>query len=289
MHHRRGTFMKTKITVVCENSVVVPAPPLIGEHGFSCLIEAEDATLFDTGQGFGIVNNMQRMGKQFDGIKRIILSHGHFDHTGGLLTVLQNKKEKTPVYLHPDAFIEKKAVIPLPQNTIELPIGMRASKEEYEKAGAEFHFIKGFTKITGSLSALSDVKRPADWKTWDVRLKQKINGEIIDDPFTDDLSLLINTESGPVVLLGCAHAGIVEILDDLSEKTGLREFHAVIGGTHLENAPEDYVVRAMETLKGYRVKKIAVSHCTGLKMAARFAAEFKNEFANASVGSSFEF
>jgi 7,8-dihydropterin-6-yl-methyl-4-(beta-D-ribofuranosyl)aminobenzene 5'-phosphate synthase len=281
--------MKTKITVLCENSVIVPAPPLIGEHGFSCLIEAEDATLFDTGQGFGIVNNMQRMGKQFDGIKRIILSHGHFDHTGGLLTVLQNKKEKTPVYMHPDAFIEKKAVIPLPQNTIEMLIGMRASKEEYEKAGAEFNFIRGFTKISDSISALSDVKRPADWKTWDVRLKQKVNGAIVDDPFTDDLSLLIDTESGPVVLLGCAHAGIVEILNDLSEKTGHREFHAVIGGTHLENAPENYVARAMETLKSYRVKKIAVSHCTGLKMAGRFAAEFKNESANASVGSSFEF
>lgn len=281
--------MKTKITVLCENSVIVPAPPLIGEHGFSCLIESEDATLFDTGQGFGIVNNMGKMGKQFDSIKRIVLSHGHFDHTGGLLTVLQNKQEKTPVYLHPDAFNDKKAVVVLPQNTIELPIGMRASKEDFEKAGAEFNFIKGFTKITDSISALSEVKRPADWKTWDVRLKQKINGEIKDDPFTDDLSLLINTESGPVVLLGCAHAGIVEILNDLSEKTGNKEFHAVIGGTHLENAPEEYVALAMDTLKKFKVKKIAVSHCTGLKMAGRFAAEFKNEFANASVGSSFEF
>jgi len=281
--------MKTKITVLCENSVIVPAPPLIGEHGFSCLIESEDATLFDTGQGFGIENNMGKMGKQFDSIKRIVLSHGHFDHTGGLLTVLQNRKEKTPVYLHPDAFNDKKAVVPLPQTTIEMPIGMRASKEDYEKAGAEFNFIKGFAKITDSISALSEVKHPADWKTWDVRLKQKINGEIQSDPFTDDLSLLINTESGPVVLLGCAHAGIVEILDDLSEKTGFKEFHAVIGGTHLENAPEEYVALAMDTLKKYRVKKVAVSHCTGLKMAGRFAAEFKNEFANASVGSVFEF
>jgi 7,8-dihydropterin-6-yl-methyl-4-(beta-D-ribofuranosyl)aminobenzene 5'-phosphate synthase len=281
--------MKTKITVLCENSVIVPAPPLIGEHGFACLIESEDATLFDTGQGFGIVNNMQKMGKQFDAIRQVVLSHGHFDHTGGLLTVLQNRKEKTPVYVHPDAFNDKKAVIPLPQNTIEMPIGMRASKEEFEQAGADFKFIKGFVKITDSLSALSDVKRPSDWKTWDVRLKQKINGEIKDDPFTDDLSLLITTDSGPVVLLGCAHAGIVEILDDLSERTGHKEFHAVIGGTHLENAPEGYVLKAMETLKQYHVKKIAVSHCTGLKMAARFAAEFKNEFANASVGSVFEF
>jgi 7,8-dihydropterin-6-yl-methyl-4-(beta-D-ribofuranosyl)aminobenzene 5'-phosphate synthase len=281
--------MKTKLTVLCENSVMVPVPPLIGEHGFSCLIESEDTTLFDTGQGLGIMNNLGKMGKSIDAISRIVLSHGHYDHTGGLLTVLQNKKEKTPVYLHPDAFNDKKAVIVLPQKTIEMPIGMPASKEECEKAGAEFNFIKGFTRITSSISALSDVKRPMDWKTWDTRLKQKINGVINDDPFTDDLSLVITTESGPVVLLGCAHAGIVEILNDFSEKTGYKEFHAVIGGTHLENAPEDYVTLALETLKKYRVKKIAVSHCTGLKLSGRFAAEFKNEFANASVGSTFEF
>lgn len=281
--------MKTKITVLCENSIIVPAPPLIGEHGFSCLIESEDTTLFDTGQGLGIINNMKAMGKTIGGINRIILSHGHFDHTGGLLPVLQFAVVKMPVFLHPAAFNDKKAVISLPQKTIEMPIGMRASQEEYEQAGANFNFIQGFVKITDSISALSEVKRPSDWKTWDVRLKQKINGEIKDDPFTDDLSLLINTESGPVVLLGCAHAGIVEILNDLSEKTGFKEFHAVIGGTHLENAPEEYVALAMDTLKKYHVKKIAVSHCTGLKMAGRFAAEFKNEFANASVGSSFEF
>ncbi len=281
--------MKIKITVVCENSVIVPAPPLIGEHGFSCLIESEDTTLFDTGQGFGIVNNMGKMGKQFDAIQRIILSHGHYDHTAGLLPVLQSRKERVPVYVHPDAFIEKKAVVVLPQTTIEMPIGMRASREDYEKAGADFVHTRGFEKITDSISAISDVRHPDGWKTWDTRLKRKSDGKLEDDPFTDDLSLLISTESGPVVLLGCAHAGIVEILNDLSEKTGNREFHAVIGGTHLENAPEEYVAFAMDTLKKFKVKKIGVSHCTGLKMAGRFAAEFENEFANASVGSSFEF
>lgn len=281
--------MKTKISVICENSVFVPLP-LVGEHGFSCFIESEDVTLFDTGQGLGIINNLTRTGKDINGINRIILSHGHYDHTGGLLPVLNSRKEKTPVYVHPDAFNDKQALFQLPDgNTFSAPIGAPASREEYEKAGAEFNFIRGFVKINGSISALSEVNRPSGWKTWDVRLKQKINNEITDDPFMDDLSLLISTESGPVVLLGCAHSGLIEILDDFSAKTGCSEFHAVIGGTHLGNAPESYITQAIEALRRYRVKIVAPSHCTGPVVAARFASEFKKEFTFASVGSVFEF
>jgi 7,8-dihydropterin-6-yl-methyl-4-(beta-D-ribofuranosyl)aminobenzene 5'-phosphate synthase len=280
--------MRTRITILCENSVIVPLP-LIGEHGFSCLIESEDTTLFDTGQGLGIINNMKALGKNRGAIQRIILSHGHYDHTGGLLDILHFAVVKMPVFLHPAAFNIKHAVITSPGSTIEIPIGMRATKEEYESTGAEFRYINGFSGITDSISAISEVAHSSGWKAWDTRLKQTINGVMTDDPFTDDLSLVITTESGPVVLLGCAHAGIVEILDGLSEKTGYRQFHAVIGGTHLENAPEDYIKAASDTLRKYSVKKIAVSHCTGLRIACRFAAEFRNEFAHASVGSVFEF
>ncbi|HSA13846.1 MAG TPA: MBL fold metallo-hydrolase, partial [Spirochaetota bacterium] len=208
-----------------------------------------------------------------------------------LLALLQNRTNKSPlpVYLHKDAFIEKLAVVSMPGVHIEKPIGMRASKNDYESAGAAFNTVSGFFGVTDSIAAISDIKRPGGWKTWDGRLKQKTEAGIIDDPFRDDLSLLIETESGPVVLLGCAHAGIVEILDDLAESSGRSEFHAVIGGTHLESAPEEYVVRAIETLKKYNVKKIAASHCTGFRVACRFAAEFRERFANASAGAVFEF
>ncbi len=280
--------MKTRLTVLCENSVYVPFP-LIGEHGFSCLIEDDETTLFDTGQGLGILNNMKVLGKDPAAIQRIVLSHGHYDHTGGLLQVLKSRNGKTDVYVHPAAFNAKVAQIPTPGDPIEIPIGMRASKEEYEAAGADFRTMTGYTAITDRISALSEVKRPEGWTTWDTRLKQKNGDKAVSDPFDDDVSLLITTDSGPVVLLGCAHAGIVEILDDLSKRSGHGKFHAVIGGTHLETAPEDYVKRAIEALRAYDVKKVAVSHCTGFARAALFASEFPDSFATASVGSVFEF
>jgi 7,8-dihydropterin-6-yl-methyl-4-(beta-D-ribofuranosyl)aminobenzene 5'-phosphate synthase len=120
-------------------------------------------------------------------------------------------------------------------------------------------------------------------------LKAEVDGAVRNDPFNDDLSLLIETSSGPVVLLGCAHAGMVEILDQIAEASGCKEFYAVIGGTHLGSAPDDYVKRAMDAMDRYNVQVVAVSHCTGFRVACAFAARFGERFVNASVGRVFEF
>lgn len=281
--------MKTKITILCENSIATPFP-LIGEHGLSVLIEADDTTLFDTGQGLGILHNAKTLGKDITAIKRIILSHGHYDHTGGLMQVLQTLNRPIDVFAHHDVFTNKVAIIPLGNQTLEAPIGVRASKEEFEKSGAVFKPISGFTAITHTLKAITEINRPQSWQGFDQRLKVKQpDGSIKDDLFNDDCSLIIDTDCGPVVLLGCAHAGIVEILHDIAEQTGYKEFHAVIGGTHLESAPEEYVKRAIDALKHFKVKKIGTSHCTGFKVACKMYQEFKESFVQATCGAVFEF
>lgn len=279
--------MIKKVTVICENSVQVPFP-LIGEHGLSILIEGgEDTTLFDTGQGLGVVHNLKTLGKNITAIKRIILSHGHYDHTGGLLPVLKERGGIVPVYLSNSAFNEKVAQLPSGDTH---PIGMKHPREIYEENGAKFFEVTdGMCRIIESISSLSGVKHEPEWRMWDKSLKIKSESGVIDDLFSDDLSLLLDTPSGPVVLLGCAHAGMVEILDQISENTGIKKFHAVIGGTHLDSAPEEYVLKAIDTVKKYDVDKIGVSHCTGFRVAARFASEFGEKFVNASVGRVFEF
>ena len=279
--------MIKKVTVICENSVQVPFP-LIGEHGLSFLIEdGEDITLFDTGQGLGVVHNLKTLNKSIPDIRRIILSHGHYDHTGGLLAVLKEHGGTLPVYLNGAAFNEKEALL---QSGATVSIGMRQTRDEYEENGAKFYeVIEGNCRIIDSITSLSGVKHESGWKPWDKMLKVKSGSIVSDDLFRDDLSLLLETESGPVVLLGCAHAGMVEILDQFSESTGIKKFHAVIGGTHLESAPEEYVLKAIDAVKRYKVDKIAVSHCTGFKVACRFASEFGDKFINASVGKVFNF
>lgn len=280
-----------KVTVICENTVGVPMPRgLMGEHGLAFLIEDEKTTLYDTGQGVGIINNLKILGKDVNAVDRIIISHGHYDHTGGLMQILENRNAAMPVFLHSDAFMQKIAFIEIPDGNIELPIGFPFAREDYEKKGAEFHFVDHFSEISPHIFAISDIKRPDGWKTWDIRLKCKSDNQtVIEDPFNDDLSLLIETDSGPVVLLGCAHAGIVEILDDLSEKTGHKEFFAVIGGTHLGSAPEPYIEKAIQTLKNYHIKMVGTSHCTGPYAAGTIMSHFKKEFVASAVGASFQF
>lgn len=279
-----------RVTILCENTVGVPVPMgLMGEHGLSFWIEDNGVTLYDTGQGVGIINNLARLGKDVNAIDRIILSHGHYDHTGGLMPVLTTRAAGLPVYAHADAFRNKVGVIPTPDGELAVPIGFQNSKEEYVQNGAEFKFVDHFTPIDRRLFTISDVARPEGWTTWDTRLKLSENGKILEDPFNDDLSVLLETDSGPVVLLGCAHAGIVEILDDLSAKTGHREFHAVIGGTHLGTASEEYISKALDTFKKYKVKVLGTSHCTGFYASARIMAHFKKEFVSANVGCGFDF
>lgn len=279
-----------KVTVLCENTVGVPFPlGLRGEHGLSFLIEGNRKILYDTAQGVGIINNMAVLGKDVDAIDHIVISHGHYDHTGGLMPVLENRKGSVPVYLHKEAFKKKVALVEMPKDSFELPIGFQYSQKEYEEKGAEFNFINNYTEIGEGVYALSDVERPLGWKTWDTRLKCKDGENTIDDPFNDDLTLLLETGSGPVVLLGCAHAGIVEILNDLSNKTGHKEFFAVIGGTHLGTATDDYIEKAIETMKNYKVKVVGPSHCTGPVVSATIMSKFKNEFTHAAVGSVYDF
>ncbi len=280
--------MKNKITVICENSVYLPFP-FIAEHGLAILIEGDGVTLFDTGQGKGLINNLELLGKNPETIDQVLISHGHYDHTGGLLSLLQSRKKETPIYAHPDAFIEKIALLSDGPKPSSIEIGFPENRKTYEENGAVFHEADGLVPVTKSTSFITNIKREPDWQGWDTRLMRQDGDDLIPDPFIDDGSLLLDTESGPVVLLGCAHAGVVEILDDLAERKGIDRFHAVIGGSHLASAPEEYFEKAIKALKKYQLKVIALSHCTGFEAACRVRNIFPDEFSTASIGQTFEF
>ncbi len=275
-----------KIGVLCENTVLGPMG-LTGEHGFAAYIEKDDKKiLFDTGQGMSLANNANILGIDLSKIGTVILSHGHYDHTGGLPAVLYPPRG-VKVIAHPDIFTEKFAEIETPTAKSSVFIGIKLRREFLEGSlKACFEFVKEFKEIMPGIFFSGEIPKKTDFERPDTRLKVRRNGDMILDPLLDDISLLIETDKGPVILLGCAHSGVVNIMNHFSEKTGHKKFHAVIGGTHLGfmQTAGGQLQKSMDAFDDYKIDLIAVSHCTGMEGAAICYNRFKNRFAFASVG-----
>jgi len=283
--------MSTKITILCENTAGAMFG-LIGEHGFSALIEKDgEKILFDTGQGFTLKHNASILGVDFKEINKIVISHGHYDHTGGLMDALYPPRG-AKVYLHPDCFGAKYAKLNTPKGTDYMYIGIKFKKEILEDSlKAEFVYLKEFTEISKGIYFSGEVPKEERFAIKDTRLVVRTDdGQYIEDPFNDDISLLIETDKGPVVLLGCAHSGVVNILRYFSKKTGYKKFYGVIGGTHLGFFPPgEELNNILDELERFSVELVAVSHCTGPVAASHCYMKFKERFEFANVGWSKEF
>ncbi len=274
--------MSIRLTVLCENNVDKVSPyGLLGEHGFACHLQTPDGEfLFDTGGGMTIMNNAKLLGIDFTKLQGIMFSHGHFDHTGGFKHVLE-LTGKIPVYAHPDLFSEH-----FSQNSGKLTkIGIPWPQDELEQLGANFIFSAEPYAVTADLTLSGDIPRRSTVETGDPNLLSlDESGQQIADPLHDDLSLFINTEKGLVILLGCAHAGLINIIDHAIKVTGQNQIYMVIGGTHLKFCSDEQMNATLDRLEELKVEKIGTSHCTGLRGARILADRFGDRFFFASVG-----
>jgi len=279
-----------KITILCENTAIA-AMGITGEHGFAALIEKDgEMLLMDTGQGLSLLNNARALQVNLTEVNRLVLSHGHFDHTGGLPQVLAPPRG-VEIIAHPDIFDTKYAELDTPAGKMKIFIGMRFSRDWLEKGlMARFNFQKEFIEISDNIFFSGEVPRKTEFEHPDTRLLVERNGSFEPDPLLDDISLLVETDKGPVILLGCAHAGTVNVMKHFSEKTGHEKFYAVIGGTHLGLLGDpNQLEKTMDAFDEFDVQMIAVSHCTGQESAAAVYGRFKERcvFANAGWSATF--
>jgi 7,8-dihydropterin-6-yl-methyl-4-(beta-D-ribofuranosyl)aminobenzene 5'-phosphate synthase len=274
--------MSTRLTILCENSVDQVCPyRLLGEHGFSCHLQTLSGDfLFDTGGGMTILNNAKLLGIDFSKLQGIMFSHGHFDHTGGLKQVLE-KTGEIPIYTHPDLFSEHYS-----KNSGKMhKIGIPWAQAELEELGADFIFSAAPHIVAPELLLSGEVPRNSTVETGDPNLLSLSTlGEQVTDPLHDDLSLFINTDKGLVILLGCAHAGLLNIIDHAIKVTGEKKVHMVLGGTHLKFCSEEQMTATLDRLEELDVDLIGASHCTGLRGARMLAERFGERFFSASVG-----
>jgi len=276
--------MKTRITILSENLVgrLVGS----GEHGFSAFIETDQGNyLFDTGNGHAVVSNSLALHKDLRSITKIFLSHGHYDHTGGLPEVLK-MIGNVDVHAHPHVFLDRIAVVKDNGNEVRRFIPFK--KSYLESLGANFILNRDFIQINGEMFLTGEVPRETLFEKPDPRLFVEMDGKTTQDIFLDDQSLIIETDKGLILILGCAHSGMINIINHVVRKIGKEKFHAIMGGTHFDFLTPEQLEKSIETLKRMDIEKIGVSHCTGMRAAVRLHQEFGERFFYGCVGSVLE-
>ncbi len=274
--------MKVTLTVLCENNVESVRPHgLLGEHGFSChLVTPHGNFLFDTGNGLTLLHNADKLGINLPNLSGIILSHGHYDHTGGLKQLLE-KTGPITLYTHPDFFTPRFSTL----GNNKRDIGVPYDREELEALGAKFDFSREAREIVPEMILSGEIPRITPVEKGDPQLMINCpeHGQI-QDPIYDDQSLYIKTSEGLLVLLGCAHSGLINILDHAGKTTKEKKIYMVVGGTHLKFCSEEQLLATVQRLAELNVKRIGASHCTGLRGAHILAESFGERFFAASVG-----
>ena len=270
--------MEIKITTLSENTA---GPGALGEWGLSMLVEADgQKILFDTGGGRTAVPNAENMKIDLSTIDRIVLSHGHYDHTGGLLDVLRKAGGKE-IIAHPDVWAKKYGSL---DNTPKRYVGIPFIREALEVMGTTFKLSKEPVKLSEHIMTTGEIPMVTDYEIVEKYLNVKEDDELKQDPLNDDLALIIDAEYGLVVILGCAHHGIVNTLKQAIKVTGKDLIYAAIGGTHLIHASQERLEKTAVALKEMGVQYLGVSHCTGFKASAYLAMEFGDRFFQNNAG-----
>ena len=267
-----------QITVLVENTA--SGRGLLAEHGLSFSIATGGRRiLFDTGQGGVLSGNATRLGMRLESVNAIVLSHGHYDHTGGLGDALRCAG-RIAVYAHPAALEPKYARNP---DGTARDVGIPSPDERMVRKRAELAWVEGPVEVCEGLRLTGPVPRRSDFEdTGGPFFRDKDCAE--PDELIDDQAAFIETPAGTAVILGCAHAGIINTLQYIQILTGNRPIHTVIGGMHLLNASPERMDKTVASLRRMDVQRLLPCHCTGLAAMVRLWSEFPGRCAACPVG-----
>lgn len=268
---------------------------LRAEHGFSALVtvrrgQATHTLLFDAGLSpDAMVVNADRLGVDLDQVKAIVLSHGHFDHAGGLIGLAERRgRSRLPMVLHPGAWTRRRLAVPGAEPELLPTLSRRALESEGFELLERRHpslLLDGCVLVTGEIDRTTEFERgmPPAHQAWD-GADWKPDRTVIDDQ-----ALVVRLRGrGLVILTGCGHAGVVNILRHAQRLTGVSELHALIGGFHLSGTAFEPIIRpTVDALSAARPRLIVPGHCTGWRAQQALAGTFPDAYVPASSGSSY--
>jgi len=256
-----------RLTFLIENSANKRDKGLVAKHGLSVLVEGEvnDAhvrVLMDSGPSAeALLNNVDVLGVNLRKIDAVLLSHGHYDHTDGLIGVLKNVNKFVPVIAHPKIFNPKFSTT---RRKLRF-IGAAFTQSELRNYGGIPLLARNPVSIAKGITTTGEIER--------VTAYEKVNGfftvereQFIKDDMIDDQALVVSLEGkGLVVVTGCAHAGIVNTILHAQKMLKTKKVYAVLGGFHLVDASKERIKATIEDLKKLNIKFLGPCHCTGKK------------------------
>lgn len=266
--------LSLKMTILVENTVYRQG--LLAEHGLSIYLEFNGKKyLFDSGQGMALKHNARELGIIFNELDGLILSHGHYDHTGGIPFLLEQKSD-LDIYAHPDFQIERysmrgKRLVPVSYSGPEIK---------------DFNRIKNLSEIDNNMFLTGEIKGAENYLN--EKYKRKNNSGHKTDDFSDDISLYFEGKNGLIIILGCSHKGVKNIIKEIMNKSGLNKIDKIIGGMHLMNTDKTKLKELSEFFEKINPAEIYPLHCTGKEAASFFRERLGDKVKFAGVGSLIE-
>jgi 7,8-dihydropterin-6-yl-methyl-4-(beta-D-ribofuranosyl)aminobenzene 5'-phosphate synthase len=246
-----------RITILVDNQ---PGEGLVAEHGLSLLIEVENhRILFDTGQGGALSSNAEKLGIDLEKIDTLVVSHGHYDHTGGISRVYRLTQD-IDMYCHPAAVLPRYGM----SNGQSKPLGMPGSALAAlgRLPSWKIHWVQKGMDLSRDIGLTGPIPRETDYEDTGERFFLDPEAKR-PDLIEDDMALWISTPKGPVVCVGCCHAGLVNTLNHVRRQSGSAGIRAVIGGFHLLHAGDSRVGLTLDQLRCLSPELIIPCHCTG--------------------------
>jgi 7,8-dihydropterin-6-yl-methyl-4-(beta-D-ribofuranosyl)aminobenzene 5'-phosphate synthase len=246
-----------KITILVDNQA---GEGLLAEHGLSLLIEAGNrCILFDTGQGGALFANAEKLGIDLGKIDSLVVSHGHYDHTGGI-SHLQLVAPGINIYCHPAVVLPRYGARNDESKSLGMPTTALAALDRFPLN--KIHWANKALFLSGGIGLTGPIPRETEYEDTGERFFLDPAGHR-PDLVADDMALWINTPQGLVVCVGCSHAGLVNTLSYVRRLSGATVIRAVIGGFHLLLANDLRVGRTIDFLSSLSPELVVPCHCTG--------------------------
>lgn len=242
----------------------------IGEWGFAALVEVDGRQLLvDTGaRPQTVLANAHDLRIDLSKVEDVVLTHFHDDHTGGLMTLRTEMKKRNAasfsrVHEATGFFYSRPSANGREGNR------MIAMRLEYEATGGQFVEHDRAAEILAGVWVTGPITRKFPERNWSSSGKVRTPGGLMEDTVPDDQSIVVNTSQGLVVITGCGHAGIVNILTAADQQFNHRSVHAIIGGLHLFAAKDEQVDWTADKLKTFGLRYLIGAHCTGIESMYR--------------------